>query len=249
MKYYIPNWATSTAYSTDDAVVYSGINYKCVIPHTSGVFSTDLAANKWAVLAVGDQYASPVRSEFYRDHYFAVDLVEIQLGTPNNLYLATGGVDIAYDSPTAPDGGSNVYTCQGDFMGFSGMSEDFDVKVGKFSIYLSAIGNSYVTKFVGQSVEGKRVCVYKAFLEPTGLTIVQAPILMFDGTIFNVSINETSRSCQLTLDCSSLFADFERTAGRKTNNWSNWLYQGDDYDTAMEKASFVGQIEFKWGKL
>jgi hypothetical protein len=53
----------------------------------------------------------------------------------------------------------------------------------------------------------------------------------------------------MTLECSSLFADFERTAGRKTNNWSNWLYQGVEYDTAMEKASFVGQIEFKWGKI
>jgi hypothetical protein len=72
---------------------------------------------------------------------------------------------------------------------------------------------------------------------------------MFDGIIYNIAVNESSKSCQLNLECSSLFADFERTAGRKTNNWSNWFYQGAQVDTTMEKTGFVGQTEFKWGRL
>jgi hypothetical protein len=194
-------------------------------------------------------YHQDVRDEFYRDHNFCVDLVEIHLGGANDLYLATGGANISYDSATAPDAGTNVYTAQGDFMGFSGISEDFDVKVGKFTIYLSAIGNNFINKFIGQSTEGKRVVVYKAFLNAQTLAIVQTPILMFDGIIYNIAVNESSKSCQLNLECSSLFADFERTAGRKTNNWSNWFYQGAQVDTTMEKTGFVGQTEFKWGKL
>jgi hypothetical protein len=195
------------------------------------------------------QYPEDLRDEYYRDHNFNVDLVEIQLGNGNNLYLCTGGANISYDSPTAPDSGPNVYTSQGDFMGFSNITEDFDVKVGKFTIYLSAIGNSYVDKFVGKDAEGKRVCLYKAFLNLQTLEIIEQPILMFDGYIYNIGINESSKSCQINVDCSSLFADFERTAGRKTNNWANWLFQGSKYDLAMEKAGWVGQIEFKWGRL
>jgi hypothetical protein len=194
-------------------------------------------------------YSTELRDEIFRSHNFAVDLLEIHLGGGNNLYLATGGANISYDSPTAPDSGANVYQCQGEFMGFSGITEDFDVKVGKFTVYLSAIGTGFLDKFIGQSVEGSRVCVYKAFLSTATLEIVTAPILMFDGQIYNIAVSETAKSCQLNIDCSSLFADFERQAGRKTNNWSNWFFQGSQLDTSMEKTGFVGQSEFKWGRI
>ena len=192
-------------------------------------------------------FSDPVRTEFYRENFIAVDLVELHLATP--LYLASGGINIAFNSDTAPTAGSNTYTAQGDFMGFSSLSEDFDVRVGKFTIYLSAVGNSYVNKFVDQDYEGRRVVVYKAFLNYYDLSIVGTPIMMFDGQIYNTAITEKSNSCQINVDCASLFADFERTAGRKTNTNSNWFYQGVEYDTSMEKSGIVGQSEFKWGKV
>lgn len=203
-------------------------------------------------------YLTANRDEYYRDHTISVDCVELHLksntGANQALYLCSGGFDITFDSATAPDAGSNTYTAQGDFIGFTGMSEDIEVKVGKFTITLSAIGNELVTRFLNNEVEGKRVCIYKCFLSfgPSGtapLSLVAAPILMFDGTIYNFSINETQNTVQLSLDCSSLFADFERANGRKTNNWSNWLFQGDNYDKSFEKSGWVGQTEFKWGRL
>lgn len=194
-------------------------------------------------------YHQDIRDEFYRDHNFAVDLLEIHLGTGNNLYLATGGLDIDYDSDTAPDAGTNTYQAQGNFMNFSSIGEEFDVKVGKFTIFLSAIGNSYTSKFIGQDVEGKEIVLYKAYLNLQTLAIVQTPILMFKGNIHNVAITESPNTAQINLDCSSLFADFERTAGRKTNNFSNWYLQGFNTDTSMEKSGYVGNTEFKWGKV
>jgi hypothetical protein len=53
----------------------------------------------------------------------------------------------------------------------------------------------------------------------------------------------------VSIDCSSIFADFERTAGRKTNNESNWLMQGVKYDTSLEKSGIVANSEYKWGRL
>lgn len=194
-------------------------------------------------------YHQDIRDEFYRDHNFAVNLVELHLGGGNNLYLTDGGCDIEYDSNTAPDAGSNTYEAQGNFMGFSSITEDFDVKVGKFSIFLSGVSNSYTDLFIGNNVEGKRVVLYKAFLNTQTLAIVQTPIIMFDGSIYNVAVNESPKSCQINLDCSSLFADFERRAGRKTNNWSNWYFQEFNTDTSMEKTGYVGNTEFKWGRL
>jgi hypothetical protein len=174
------------------------------------------------------------------------------------LYLTNAGFDISYDSPTAPTAGTNTYSAQGDFMGFSAVTEDFDVRVGKFSVYLGALSNGYVQKFVYQDpitgkridTEGSRVVMYKAFLDKNnGLAIISSPVLIFDGLIFNLSIAESAVTSQVTIDCSTLFSDFERTAGRKTNNPSNWLYQGVQYDTGFEKSGIVGNTQYKWGKV
>lgn len=197
------------------------------------------------------------KDEYYRDHTISVDCVELHLkdnlGANQALYLCSGGFDVSFDSATAPTAGTNTYAAQGNFIGFSGMSEDMEVKVGKFTITLSAVSNDYISKFINYEVEGKRVCIYKAFLGfgPTGtdpLALVAAPILMYDGTIYNFSVNETAKTCQISVDCSSLFADFERSNGRKTNNWSNWLFQGANSDKCFDKAGWVGQTEFKWGR-
>ena len=40
-------WVTATVYAVDDQVVNSGTPYICAEAHTSGTFSTDLAAGKW----------------------------------------------------------------------------------------------------------------------------------------------------------------------------------------------------------
>lgn len=192
-------------------------------------------------------YPTTTQDEFNRDKFICVDLVELQLtttaGASSPLYLSTGGMDIVY--------AGNTYTAQGDFLGFSTVSEDFDVRVGKFSIYLSALGNNFVSKFINTDFEGKRVVIRKAFLDfdPMTLQIIDTPIIIFDGQIFNVSIVESRSSASITIDCSTLFADFERTAGRKTNNASNWLYQGTTTDRTFSYAGGISNTEYKWGRL
>jgi len=181
-------------------------------------------------------------------------------GVNDAVYLCAGGFNIPWDSPTAPDVGTNEYVAQGEFMGFSEVSRDFDVRVGKFTIYLSGVGTDFAGKFAGVSgnqkinYEGRRVCIYKAFLDfevvngIQQLVIVPDPLLMFDGIIYNVGIAEGPKSCQINIECSTLFADFERTAGRRTNNGSNHLYQGSTYDTSFEKAGYVASTDIRWGK-
>jgi hypothetical protein len=198
------------------------------------------------------------RDEYYRDHTIAIDCVELHLktnaGASLPIYLCSGGADLAFDTATAPTAGTNTYTAQGNFIGFSSLQEDFDIKVGKFSIYLSGVDRTSVQYLMENEIEGKRVCIYKAFLNfgaggTSNLQLAADPILMFDGVIYNFAVVESEKSCQITIDCSSLFADFERLTGRKTNNWSNWLYQGVKGDMCFDKAGWVGQTEFRWGRI
>jgi hypothetical protein len=43
------NWATSTVYSISDIVRQGTAQYRCIVPHTSGVFATDFSALRWEV--------------------------------------------------------------------------------------------------------------------------------------------------------------------------------------------------------
>jgi hypothetical protein len=46
-------WVTATAYVVDDVRTVSSLEcYRCIVPHTSGTFATDLAASKWVLLPV-----------------------------------------------------------------------------------------------------------------------------------------------------------------------------------------------------
>lgn len=43
-------WLTATVYAVKDIVTQTNNSYLCIVAHTSGVFATDLAANKWILL-------------------------------------------------------------------------------------------------------------------------------------------------------------------------------------------------------
>lgn len=195
-------------------------------------------------------YHNDVRNEYYRDAFIAIDLLEIQLsadsGAALTKYYNNGGMNI--NAPSSLTGQSVVYTAQGEFLGFTSMTESLDTSVGKFTISMSGLNQELLSDIVTNSSEGKRVLVKKAFLNPTTLQLVQEPITIYEGYIYNYAVSESQKSCTLSISCASLFSDFERTNGRKTNNWSNWLYQGIQYDKAMDKAGFVGQTEFLWGR-
>lgn len=195
---------------------------------------------------------SALRDEYYRDNKFAVDLIEIHLKNSNGqnapLYLATGMLDIEYDSPTAPTSGVITYSAQGQFMGMTAINEQFDVVLGKMTITLSGLAPGYISRFIGAEPEGKPVYIYKTFLDLNTLQIVEEPILMYSGETYNVIIQESKETCSIGVEVASIFADFDRRNGRATNDWSNWNFQGDTYDTCMEKAGFVGNTEFLWGR-
>jgi hypothetical protein len=250
MKYFTRTWLPSTGYTANEGVYYDGRQWYCTTTHTSGsTFDT----TKFREMKDSDNYASPVRTQVYNDRFIAVDLVELHIkntsGALAPLYLTNSAIDIDYTSPTSHNASEQTYLAQGEFIGFSNVPEEFDVKVGKFSIFLSALGTNYITLFKDTDIEGKRVCIYKAFLDYNTLAVLDKPVLLFDGSIFNVSIVESARTASLTVDCSTLFADFERIAGRKTNRGSNSLYQGNEYDQCMDKAGINGSTEIKWGRV
>lgn len=192
------------------------------------------------------EFTEPLRSEIYRQNIFSVDLIELHFPTPR--YLCSGPYDISVDTPSAPNAGVNVYSAQGDFLSFDGVAEDFDVKVGKLSVTISGLNDSILDDVTTPIVIGKRVVLYRCFLNLTTGAVVGTPVPLFDGQVNNTSVVETARSCTISIDCASLFADFERTNGRKTNNDSNWVFQGYQFDTTFEKSGILKNTDVLWGR-
>jgi hypothetical protein len=191
-------------------------------------------------------YSQNIRDQIYRPNVFSVDLIELHL-ISGAQYLCSGPYNISVDTDTAPNAGVNVYTAQGSFIQFGGISEDFDVKVGKLSIGLSGL-TGLVSVFTDNTVTARRVVLYRCFLDLNTGAVVDSPIMLFDGQINNVSISEAARTASITIDCASLFADFERQSGRKTNNDANWAFQGVKYDTTFEKSGIVKNSDLLWGR-
>jgi hypothetical protein len=197
-------------------------------------------------------FSNDLKDEFYRTSTIAVDLVTIALpdetGTvteSSTLRLCNGGFNVKINI-----GGTDyTYKAQGDFMGFSTISEEFDVKLGKFSIYLSGLASGMVDRFLSRDFEGQAVKIRKVFLNRNTLAIVDQPIVIFEGVIFNVSIVESAVTCSITVDCSTLWADFDRKAGRMTDNHSNWAFQRSTVDKCFSKSGIVGQSDMKWGQV
>jgi hypothetical protein len=191
-----------------------------------------------------DDYPN-IRNEYSRDHNFAVDLISLAIkdssGNPDTIRLCSGMIDIEYQS--------NTYTAQGEFLGYSAIKEDYDVKVGRVTVTLSGLDNNFISKFTGVDQVGAEVVVSKVFLDLNTLDVVSNyAIIMYKGEIVNTSIQESAETATINIESASVFADFERLAGRKTTDWSNWYFQSTQYDTAFEKAGFVGNTEFLWGR-
>lgn len=52
----LADWTTATEYVVSDTVYYGNNVYRCIVAHTSGVFATDLAANKWELFLNFNQF-------------------------------------------------------------------------------------------------------------------------------------------------------------------------------------------------
>lgn len=74
-----PDWTTSTPYNVGDFVTEAGLQYRCLIAHTSGVFATDLASGDWIQVVIQEVQTS----------YLESDLPEIQFVQINDLAYFT----------------------------------------------------------------------------------------------------------------------------------------------------------------
>lgn len=174
---------------------------------------------------------------------FLADLIELHLDTP--IYFTTTNINLIYNSPTSPDSSATTYLAQGQFVGYGNINESADLRVGTLELTFTAVDSTMVAVVLNNDYIDKRVVIYRAILNNDYSFTDTDVFLTFDGYVTGYTIKEEAQTATLILECSSQFADFERTNGRRTNPASQNLHFATD-----RGMDFSPQIvkDIKWGR-
>ena len=189
------------------------------------------------------QLASSLETKLGAKSIFGVDLIELQLSKA--LYFTSSNIDIDFDSNTAPDSGVNTYLAQGQFLYFGNIVESSDLRVGQVDLTFTAVDTTTVALLLNNNYMNKRVVIYRAILDEDYSFTSDDVFTVFDGRIMNYNIRETDSTATVTMTVASLFADFERKNGRRTNNASQQRVFSSDLGMNFS-AEIVKDI--KWGR-
>ena len=175
--------------------------------------------------------SSAITTELGNQNIKAIALVEINFPTPQRI--TNHYKNITHNS--------NTYTASSHLLGISGKGENSAIDVSSFQIELSAVDSAFVSIVLNNVVNNDQVTVDMGFLNDADALI--------DTFTYEIGFIDSSRidteKGRIVLNCTSHFADFSRTAGRKTNNGSQQRLFSTD--VGFEFAGLTVQ-DILWGK-
>jgi len=189
-----------------------------------------------------------------RDALVSFVLVEIGLSSPylglNAVYYTDAPFDIDYDSPTAPDSGTNTYEAQGNFLGISETQENTELRITSISISLSALESNNITLFAKSAQINQTVTIYRALWNQATEELIydsagDGPILIFKGKITGYTIADARDTAELAIQVDSQFSNFEKVNARRAN--TNNFQREHPTDYSME-YSHETINDIRWGK-
>lgn len=139
---------------------------------------------------------------------------------------------------------SNTYNAVNGFISLSDPSESEDLRVNTLTAQMSGVDQSFISIFLTGNWVNRRVVLQTVFLDASD-DVIGEPITIFDGLISGFNISESEKTSVVNISIASHWADFERKAGRLTNNNSQqYFFSGD---LGMQFAASVVS-DLKWGR-
>lgn len=140
--------------------------------------------------------------------------------------------------------GANTYSASSHLLEIGTPKETRDLQVNSVNIRLSGVEQSYISIVLSQDWINRSVTIYRAVVDTDG-TIIGDPINIFQGLITQFEISEDESTVDVDLQAASHWADFEKTAGRITNdNRQKQFFPSDDgFNFAAQTVK-----DIKWGK-
>lgn len=167
---------------------------------------------------------------------------------PVNLYAADFESGSVYfnDSPRDITWGGNLYVSSGKVIQHSEIEDNIDFQITGTNIVVSGVPIDIMTLFINTSLIGRKIRIYQGFLD-SNLALIADPFLKFQGSMDGGALEEdpTSGTASITIPCVNVFADFEKTQGRKTNDNTQKAFFSDD--RAFEFIPTLRDSIIKWG--
>jgi hypothetical protein len=174
-------------------------------------------------------------------NFILADLVEMQLDTP--LYFTSAGYDLTTSTDTSS--GTQTFIAQGNFMQHSAITEREQPNIGTVNITFTGVPATFRNIALTDDFLHKEIRIYKAFFSATDLSSLVDPVLWYSGRFTGASVVDSSDTSTVLFKTSAHFADFDFTAGRKTNDGSQQrFFPGDKF---FEYSTEAIQ-DLAWGK-
>jgi hypothetical protein len=171
--------------------------------------------------------------------------------------VATEGVEVYMtdcyrDLSLTIDSETNNYQATGNLMSFDTIQESTDLQISKLSVILSGVDRTFTAALLSYEYLDQPLKVYRIFLDDNE-QIQHVPMLVFSGNIDTPVITDdpSSGSSTISISAASVFVDFERRSGRKTNQSEQDLYNSvnslTDADTGFEYNT-NSSTDIWWGR-
>lgn len=177
---------------------------------------------------------SSVITELAKDNFRLCHLVHFALSS--DIYITDYGHDLSY--------GGNTYLASDSLLAIASPQETQELRVGQINVTLSAAEQSFVSIFLNQNWINREATISRAVISASG-TVIGAPIVVFNGQITQFQIDEGGDKSDVTVALASHWADFDKKAGRFTNNNSQQYFF--DGDLGFEYAANTVK-DLKWGR-
>ena len=170
-------------------------------------------------------------------------LIEIGVNGGSTIYYTDGPFDITYNG--------NIYEAQGNFLGISETNEVSELQITNISLTLNGLDLTSVQTLCKSTQINQLVTVRKVFLDPNDNSLIgdstgDMAVTIFRGKIAGYKTVNATDTATITLDVNSLFTNFNRMSGRRTNQSSLQTEHPNDYGFQYSHESIR---DIKWGKV
>lgn len=177
-----------------------------------------------------------VRSQLENNSQIVYNLLKID--TPSGTkYYTDASHDVSHDG--------NTYEAQADFLGIGEVEEEAEIIISKVDINLSALGPNAISTFATSGIVNRSVEIRIAFIDPTTYLIVGDPILTFKGKVLSYAVSDARLTATIQLGVASMFANFQKINGRRTNPQS--FQREHPNDRSMDFSHELIQ-DIAWGR-
>ena len=175
---------------------------------------------------------SATQTEVAKNTITGYELLELELDDGTHRFT-NGAWDADYDG--------NTFQALGNFLGFSDIQENTQMQIAEVTVTLTGLRQEDFGFFVNANFIDRPVRIYRQLWNDTSGIV--GTFKIFEGRLKNAAVEDDGEQLTIGGTASSQFVDFERTAGRTTNDdEQQFYYPGDRF---FEFSSEVLR-EIKW---